>query len=156
MIVVYIDRFRGWWNTLTQRERVLVGTLGVLLALFILVYGIVKPLQAARAAALADIRTYETLSARIRAAPALGPSGPPPRTGAADVIVTSSASSSGVAAQVQPIPGGARATVATASYDAVLGWLADLARTSTLSVTRVDLRPTGTPGQVSATIEFRG
>jgi general secretion pathway protein M len=156
MIAMYTERFRSWWSTLSPRERVLVGTLGALLVAVVLVYGIVKPLQAARASALADIRTYETLSARIRAAPALGPSGPPPRTGAPDVIVSSSAATSGVVAQVQPIPGGMRATAPAASYDAVLAWLADIARTSGLTVTHVELQPTATPGQVNAVVEFRG
>ncbi len=149
-------RATAWWETLSPRERILVGTLGALLALAILVYGVVKPLQDARAQALSDIRTYETLSARIRAAEALGPSGPPPRTGAPDVIVTSSASAMGLTATVQPTPGGVRATIAGASYDAIVNWLADLARTSALTATRVEFRAAPVSGQVVATVEFTG
>lgn len=147
-------RFSAWWDGLSQRERVMVGTLGALLAIVVLVYGVVKPLQAARAQAVSDIRTYETLSARIRAAPALGPSGPPPRTGAPETIVASAAAGVGLTATAQVIPGGARATIADASYDAVLNWLADLARTSSLKVTKLTITRSPTPGQVTTIVEF--
>ena len=57
----------------------------------------IKPLQASRAQSIADIRTYETLNARINAADALGaPAGPPPRTGAPADILTQSAQSFGL------------------------------------------------------------
>ena len=156
MIAVTVVRVRSWWDTLSHRERVLVGTLGALLAIVVLVYGVVKPLQAARAQAIADIRTYDTLNARIRAAGVLGPAGPPPRTGAADAVLTASAQGAGVPITVQPVAGGARASVSAASYDALMTWLADLARTSTLTVTRVDVARTATPGQVTAIVEVRG
>jgi len=144
-----------WWNGLSPRERVLVGTLGVLLAIAVVVYGVVKPLQAIRADALADIRTYETLNARIRAAGTLGQAGPPPRTGPAPAIVTASASSVGLTVTTEATPGGVRASATDAGYDAVLAWLADLARTSGLSVTRVDLQRGSAPGRVNAVVEFR-
>jgi general secretion pathway protein M len=54
------------------RERMMLGVLGALLLAAVLVFGVIKPLQSARAEALADIRTYETLTARIRAAGTLG------------------------------------------------------------------------------------
>ena len=150
-----LSRAGAWWNGLSPRERVLVGTLGALLALAVLVYGVVKPLQAIRADALADIRTYETLNARVRAAGTLGQAGPPPRTGPAASVVTASASTVGLTVTAEAVPGGVRASVNDAGYDAVLGWLADLGRTSSLSVTRVDLRKTATPGRVNAIVEFR-
>ena len=37
-------RLSGWWNGLAPRERVLVGTLAVLIGGLVLVFGIVKPL----------------------------------------------------------------------------------------------------------------
>lgn len=148
-------RFGAWWDGLSVRERYLVGTLGALLAALILVYGVIKPLQSMRAQALADIRTYETLNARIRAAGVLGPSGPPPRVGPADGILTASASATGLVASAERIPGGIRATVADASYDSVMTWLADLARTSSLTVTRVDLQRRAEPGRVTAIVEVR-
>jgi general secretion pathway protein M len=70
--------------------------------------------------------------------------------------VTSSASALGLTVAVQPVAGGVRVTIAQGSYDAVMNWLADLARTSTLAATSVDLQRGGAPGQVTATVEFRG
>ncbi|MGK6318197.1 type II secretion system protein M [Sphingomonas sp. DT-204] len=150
-------RLAGWWAGLSRRERIMVGGLGIVLALLVLIYGVVKPLQAARAQALADIRTYDTLKARIRAAGALNSNpGPPPRIGPPANVVTASANSFNLTAQIEPMPGGVRATVAEGGYDAVMNWLADIARTSNLSVTRVDIRKRPAPGMVSATVEFRG
>lgn len=148
-------RLTDWWAGLTRRERVLVGTLGVLLALAILVFGIVKPLQASRAGSLADIRTYETLTARIRAAPALGPpAGPPPRSGAPADILTQSAQGYALQPQLEATPNGVRATLAEAGYDSVVNWMADVARTSSLRATRVDIRRLIQPGRVSAQIDY--
>lgn len=149
-------RARSWWDALSARERVLVGVLGTLLALAILVCGIVRPLQAARADALADIRTYETLNARIRAAGTLAPAGPPPRTGPAADIVAQSAGGFGLTVRTEPVAGGVRVTVADASYDAVVNWMADVARTSGLVATRVDVVRGAAPGRVRATVEYRG
>ncbi len=153
---VVVIRTLDWWTGLTPRERVLVGTLGTLLALAILIFGIVKPLQASRAQSLADIRTYETLDARINAADALGPpTGPPPRIGAPGDILTQSAQAFGLQVQVEATPTGVRATVADAPYDAVVNWMADVARTSSLAATRVDLQKRPAPGRVFAQVEYR-
>jgi general secretion pathway protein M len=149
-----LTRFGAWWHSRAPRERVLLGTLAALLAAVVLIYGVIKPLQAARAQALADIRTYETLSARIRAAGTLTPNAPPRRTGPPVQVVTSSAAAFGVAATAEPIPGGARATIADGSYDSILAWLADLGATSSLSVRAASIQRRPTPGRVSATVEF--
>lgn len=152
-----VERLRLWWAGLSPRERVLVGTLGVLLTLAVLVYGIVKPLQASRAESLADIRTYETLIARVNAAPALGaPAGPPLRTGTPAEILTQSAATLGLQVAIEASPTGVRATIADAPYDVVVNWMADVARTSSLAATGVTIGKTATPGRVTATIEYRG
>lgn len=150
-------RARTWWDGLSPRERILVGTLGTLLAVAILVYGVIRPLQAARATALADIRTYETLNARIRAAGTLGPqSTPTQRTGAPQDILQQSAAGFGLVIQVEATPGGVRAIVPEGNYEAVVNWMADVARTSSLTATRVDMQRRDAPGRVFATVEYRG
>ena len=66
-MAVWRERLSGlslWWAGLSLQERVLVGVLATLLGLAVLIYGVVKPLQAARADAIADIRGFETLNAR--------------------------------------------------------------------------------------------
>lgn len=145
-----------WWRGLSSRERWLVGGLGALLLAVILVFGIVKPLQAARAQALADIRTYETLTARVRAAGTLAPVGaqPQPRPGAPIDAAGASAREAGIVATFTPGAAGGSAQVAEAPYEAVLGWIADVEQTTSLRATRVEMRKGNAPGRVSATVEW--
>lgn len=149
-------RIELWWGGLSVRERWLVGTLGGLLAALILVFGIIKPLQAARAEALADIRTYETLSARVRAAGVLvTPAQRPqlraePPAQAAEAI----AREAGLTAAIAPSGTGLTATVAEAPYEVVVGWIANVERTTPLRARRVELRKGGAPGRVVASVEF--
>ncbi|NIJ20762.1 general secretion pathway protein M [Sphingomonas naasensis] len=147
-------RFDNWWSGLSKREQWLVGVLGGLLGLVVLVYGVVKPLQAARADAIADIRTYETLTARIRAAGTLTSTKPARREGPPAQILSGSATTFGLVAAPEAIPGGTRVTLADASYDSLMAWLADLGATSDLRVRRVWIRKRPTPGRVSASVDF--
>ena len=90
------------------------------------------------------------------AAGALGPpAGPPSRTGAPGDILTQSAQAFGLQVQVEATPTGVRATVPDASYDTVVNWMADVARTSGLVATRVDLQKRPAPGRVFAQVEYR-
>ncbi|OAN57250.1 type II secretion system protein GspM [Sphingomonas sp. TDK1] len=149
-----LSRAGGWWQGRSARERMMLAGLGLFLGAMVLIYGVVKPIQGARAAALADIRTYETLNARIRAAGSLSSAKPQRRTGAPEAIATQSAGAFGVALTTAPIPGGVRATVADASYESLVHWLADVTTTSDLRVRRVTLQRLGAPGHVSGTVEF--
>lgn len=147
-------RFDVWWGGLSHRERILVGTMGTLLAAVVLIYGVIKPIQSARAAAIADIRTYETLNARILAAGTLAQPQAPRRQGAPIRIAGDSAAALGLAAIPEVTPGGVRVTIADASYDTLMAWLADLATTSDLRATRVAIQRRPAPGRVSAVVEF--
>ncbi|MDG2533967.1 type II secretion system protein M [Sphingomonas sp. HITSZ_GF] len=147
-------RFDGWWSGRSRREQVMLGGLAAFLAVLVLVFGVIKPLQSARASALQDIRTYETLTARVRAAGTLSASQPQRRQGSPNDVILGSAPGFGLTATVAPLPGGARATIADASYDSVLAWLADLSATSSLRIRRVDVQRTATPGRVSAVVDF--
>lgn len=149
-------RFDGWWSGRSRREQMMLGVLAALLAGVVLVYGVVKPLQSARASALQDIRTYETLTARIRAAGTLSAAQPQRRQGSPSDVILGSAPGFGLTATVAPVPGGARATIADGTYDSVLAWLADLSATSSLRVRRVDIQRRAEPGRVSATVDFGG
>lgn len=145
--------FDGWWNGLSARERWLVGVLAALIVVAGMVYGIVKPLQAARAQAVSTIRLYETLNTRIVAAGRLN-TAPQPGGGSALAVVQQAAGRSGVTAAVTPISGGARAVVSDASYDALLAWIGDVQRSGGPGVTRATITRLDTPGRVSATLEF--
>lgn len=145
----------AWWHGLTSRERWLVGTLGVLIGGAVLVFGIIQPLQRARADALADIRTYETLTARVRAAGTLAPGaaaqvrpGPPPAAAEA------AARDAGITVVLTPGADGLTAQVTDAPYQAVVNWIADVERTTPLRVRRVEMLRGGATGRVGATVEF--
>ena len=149
-------RLSSWWNGLAPRERVLVGTLGVLLGGLVLVFGIVKPLQGARADAIADIRSHETLAARVRAAGTLVAPGTQPKLSDGPPIEAAQAAASAAGLSVTLTPGSAGATgqVAEASYEAVIGWIAAVERTTVLRARRVELTKGSAPGRVSASVEF--
>lgn len=149
-------RFQLWWSGLSPRERVLVGTLGAILAAAILVFGIVQPLQAARAEAIADIRSHETLAARVRAAGTLVAPGTQPKLSDGPPIEAAQAAASAAGLSVTLTPGGAGATgqVAEASYEAVVGWIAAVERTTVLRARRVEMTEGSAPGRVSANVEF--
>jgi len=150
-----IARFDSWWDARAPRERTMLAALSVLIGGVALIYGVILPLQNARASAFADIRTYETLNARIRAAGSLSPQRAVPRGGDPLSVINGSAASLGVVAQVTPIPGGGvRATIADASYDSLVAWLADVGATSKLTVRSVQLTRRPAPGRVSATVDF--
>lgn len=152
----YLARLSVWWDGLSMRERVLVGTLGAILAAVLLTYGVVKPLQAARAQAFADIRTYETLNARLRAAGPNLKAAAPQRTGPPADVVTQSASGFGFAVQASPAPAGAGVAVTATGlpYDAAIGWIADVERSTPLRAGRVLLIRAG-PGRVDVQASFQ-
>lgn len=149
-------RIGAWWGGLSRREQWMVGMLGVVLGMVVLFYGVLRPIHAAREQAWDDIRTYETLNARIRAAGGLvRPGGQAQqRSGTPAVIVAQSASSRGIAVQVAPMDGGVRGTVSDAPYDVVLGWIADVGTTSTLRPARVSITRGTAQGHVAAVVEF--
>lgn len=149
-----LPRSDNWWQARSPRERTLLTVLAVLLGAIVLVYGVVKPIQAARAAALADIRTYETLNARIRAAGTLSPVKPQRRTGTPDAIANQSAAAFGVALTTAPSAGGTQATIADVNYDSLVHWLADVTTTSDLRVRRITIQRLAAPGHVSAQVEL--
>jgi general secretion pathway protein M len=148
-----IARFDGWWSGLTQRERVLVAVMAGLIGVVVLVYGVVRPLQDARASARADIRTYETLNARIRAAGTLQPQGER-RTGSPAEIVGAAAQAQALQPVIETTPDGVRATLIEARYDAVLNWIAEVSRSSGLAATRVEMVRRPEPGMVQAAVDF--
>jgi general secretion pathway protein M len=149
-----MTRFGTWWSGLSGRERMMFGVLAALLAGLVLVYGVIKPLQSARAEALSDIRTYETLTARIRAAGTLGAPATARRQGPPAQVVSSSATSFGIVAASEAIPGGVRATIADGTYESLMAWLADLSATSDLRVRRLSIQRRAAAGRISASVDF--
>lgn len=142
---------RSWWGERSERERILLAALGAVAAVALVLLLIVRPLQAARADALADIRTYETLSARLRAAgPGIGRT--PYGDGSLSAAVTGSAATAGLTVQrLDPEGGQTRVVIADASYDAVVAWLAELDRGGVrIEEVRIERRPAA--GMVGAQV----
>ncbi len=144
----------AWWQMRSSREQWLVGILGGLLALWLLAVLMILPIQRARAAALADIRTYESLTARIRSAGSLGApsaqaSGPP------TAILSTTGSQFGIVPVVNEDASGLRVIVADAPYDAVMRWIAAVEQSSPLRVTKMRLVRRPTSGFVSAELMVR-
>lgn len=144
---------RDWWHARTPRERLWLRILAVLLLVLLLIFAVIRPLQAARAQALADIRTYETYNARLQAAGSLAPVRAA-RTGTPQSMVSDSAIAQGLSATVEPAGSGVRASVADGSYDSLVTWLADVGATTDLRVTKVAITPGTAPGRVAAQVEF--
>jgi len=147
-------RFDGWWGQRSHRERVMLGGLAIFLGLIVLIFGVIQPLQNARAKAFADIRTYETLNARLRAAGPLTQRASPPRTGPAEQVVSQSGAAFGLSPRVEPAAGGVSATLVDAPYDSVMSWLADLGATSRLRIRKVSLQRGSAAGRVNAVVAF--
>lgn len=145
----------AWWSGLSPRERWMVGSLGAILGVLFLVFAVVQPLQAARADALADIRTYETLTARVRAAGTLVAKGSQQQRGGSPVeAAQAAAGEAGITANIVPAGAGLTAQVAEAPYEAVVGWIANVERTTSLRTRTVELRKGSAAGRVSASVEF--
>lgn len=156
MLDAWGAKIGDWWTGLSSRERWLVGTLGGIVGALALVFLVVQPLQAARADALADIRTYETLTAKVRAAGVLTPPGAKPqmREGAPTDMAQAAAGEAGIVASIARSESGLTAQVADAPYEGILGWIASIERTTPLRARKVELNKGGAAGRVSARVEF--
>ncbi len=145
----------SWWQARSTREQWLLGILGGLLALWLLAVAVVLPIQRARAAALADIRTYENLTARLRSAGTIGAAPQVQASGTPNMILSSTASQFGVVPVINSDVAGLRVTVADAPYDAVIRWIASVEQSSSIRVVKMRLMRRPASGFVSADLLVR-
>lgn len=146
----------GAWQARSRREQWLLGGLAAILALWVLATMVILPIQRARAQALSDIRTFESINGRLRGAGPLGQSPAQPQAnGSPAEILSISAARFGVVPVVNSDGGGFRVTVADAPYEAVLRWIADVEQTSRLRVIRLRLDRRPSSGFVSAELMVR-
>ena len=115
---------------------------------------IVRPLLAANLAARNDIRAFDSLNARLRAAGPLLGAQAPRRAGTPAEMVAASAAQAGLTLSLQPAPDGVRAVAADVPYEAAMRWLADVEATTTLRIRRVTLEQRPAPGLVNAQVEL--
>jgi general secretion pathway protein M len=151
-----MDRGTAWWAERSRREQVLLGALAAIGILALLLVAVVRPLEAARARAAADIRTYDMLAMRLRAAgPGIGAAA---RRGSPSAIVAASAGATGVTVnRVEPEGGRLTVVLGDAPFDSVLRFVADLERTSALRVAEARLEQSNSgPGLVTARLVLAG
>ncbi len=67
-IVLWVGRGRTWWEERQARERLLLAGLAALLAIFLILNVFWRPVYTARQNALTEIRLYDALAVRLRAA----------------------------------------------------------------------------------------
>lgn len=142
-----------WLDARSPRERaMLLALLGVaaIALFFTLVW---QPIDLARKTAIADIRRYDILSARLRVA---GPDAArlaAARTGTPSTLVTDSAAKAGLTIQrIEPEGANIGVTFDAVGFDALVGWLAGLERDAGLKVRDIKLERRPDPGIVSAQV----
>lgn len=146
----------GWWQARSRREQWLLATLGGLFALWLLAVTVILPVQRARTTALADLRTYEQLTARLRGAGTLAAAPAQPQaSGSPAAILSTTASRFGFVPVVNSDAVGIRVTIGDAPYDALLRWIAEVEQSSSLRVTKMRLARRPASGFVSAELMVR-
>ena len=143
-----IERMRTLWAERSLRERQLLLIMFALLALVILIFGIVRPLANAKAAAADRLdrvtldsgqiaAAVETLRDARRGAPA-------PLTGTLMLAVSQSATAAGFTLSTLDPQGDDRVGIAlsSAKSPALFGWLRSLSRQGVF-VERMTMRPNG-------------
>ncbi|WP_165323597.1 type II secretion system protein GspM [Rhizorhabdus phycosphaerae] len=145
-----------WWAARSRREQILLALLAVLLMAWLVVTMAVQPLLETRRRAINDIRTYESLTTRLRSAGPIG-SAPvqPQMSGTPATILSTTGAQQGVVPVVNGEGGEVRVTVADVPYEALVRWIAAFEGGSSLRVTglRIDRRPAS--GSVSAELTVR-
>lgn len=145
-----------WWQGRSTREQALLAILAGLASLWIFSILVVEPLWTARQEAIANIRTYDDLSVRLRQAGTLGGPRVAQRSGSPATILTTSAAERGLAPVITSDAAGYRVVLADVPYEMLIRWIADVERSSSLRIitSRIDRQPT--PGFVSAQLTVRG
>ena len=143
------DRGTLWWGDRSRREQALLAALAAIALTVLLLVAVVRPLQAAHARAAADIRTYDMLAMRLRAAgPGLASA---PRHGPPAQIIAQTAAISGLTVQrVEPEGARLRVVFGDAPFDAVLRWVAELERSSALRISEAQIERSSLGTGVSA------
>ncbi len=147
----------AWLAARTPRERVLLGGAALLAIVVVLVALVWRPLLATRSAALADIRTYEAVTAQIRAGgPRLAQRAAQSRTPPATFVTQSAAQAGLVIRRLEPEGGRIQATLEDAEFDKVMGWLERLEREGGLGIAALKLERRPAPGTVNVQLTLTG
>ncbi|MGB5723546.1 MAG: type II secretion system protein GspM [Parasphingorhabdus sp.] len=154
-----IENARNWFVGLSQREKILVGVAGLLLAGLVGYYGIARPMFDAMTAAeeryLDAVERHARIDAKV-AALQLPADGAASKFGRGiDVFVSQSAGETGIAVgSINPQSDNrVNMVVESAKPTALFGWLARIEREG-IAVESLSVNPAGN-GTVSATLTLR-
>ena len=154
-----IDNVRAWFTGLSQREKILVGIAGLLLAGLVGYYGIARPMVGAMASAeeryVYAVERQARIEAKVAALQQPVDGQVAKFSGAIDAFVGQSAGETGIAvASVTPQSDNrVNMVVESAKPTALFGWLARIEREG-IAVESLSVNPAGN-GAVSATLTLR-
>lgn len=140
----------AWLDQRSQRERWLIGVMGVLIVAALLWYGLARPLAQARAEAMTRIDTQAMLQSRLRTATPGVAAAPPALEGPVAEVVAQRAAAAGLALTSASAQGDDVAVaLANARFDAVVPFLQTLESSDELILRRVQIDRAGQPGLVN-------
>jgi general secretion pathway protein M len=156
-----MNKLRAWYEGLQQREQRMVSIGAIAVALLILIFGILMPLQSAVSTAVAsndtkreDLAWMQVNAPVIRAAGGQAAA----ETGEAPVVLVDRVGrESGLANALrgtQPNGTGVRVQLEAAPFDTVVAWLAALDEHYGLAVESITVDRGARPGIVNASITF--
>ncbi len=148
---------RTWWEARAPREQALLLCLATILVLAAAIGGFVKPLEAVRAQARSDIRLYDSLTVRLRAAgPELNAEATrAARTGSVQAIVSTTAGELALEIrQIEQRGAVTNVTLSTVEFMRLMRWLDRLDREAGIIVTSARIERQTLPGVVNARLSL--
>lgn len=148
-----VERANAWLDSRSQRERVLLIALAMLGIAVLGWYGIIQPLLVARQTAVERIELYESLQARLRAAP----SGAAPAPGAVlvsgplDQAVRQAAMAQALTAQITGDADRVSVAVSGARFDSVVPFVRAV-ESGGATVNDLRMETAGQPGLINLTL----
>jgi general secretion pathway protein M len=156
-----MNKLRAWYAGLQPREQRMVAVGGVGVAVLILLFGILMPLQSAVSSAARSNETKREDLAWMRInSPEIRASGGqlPADTGEAPVVLVDrvgrEAGLGSALRGTQPNGTGVRVQLEAASFDTLVSWLATLDERYGLAIESITVDRTAQPGTVNASITF--
>jgi general secretion pathway protein M len=156
-----MNKLHAWYAGLQQREQRMVSIGGLAVAVIILVFGILLPLQSAVSNATKlnetkrdDLAWMQKNASEVRAAGSLLPAD----TGEAPVVLVDrvgrEAGLAGALRGTQPNGNGVRVQLEAAPFDVLITWLATLDERYGLAIESITVDRAARPGVVNASITF--
>ncbi|MDE2069804.1 MAG: type II secretion system protein M [Gammaproteobacteria bacterium] len=158
-----LQQLRQWFMSLEKRERRVLGSGVVILALFILYAGLVSPYASHRRALTSEVQAQRALLAwmrpvasRIEASQGRKPAALPGGSllGAVNASITSAGLAGALQQAQQSDDGTVRAQFKSVDFDSLVSWLAGLQRTYGVVASDVTVTRASGPGQVDASIRL--